>query len=400
MSLPASTQVLVAGAGPVGTVAAYWLASHGIDVVIAEAGPDCAADLRASTFHPPTLEMLQQLGIAGEITASGLKAPVYHFRERQTGEAIAFDMRELSDRTAFPFRVQCEQYIMARLLAERLQQHAKARVLFGHRVVAFEQLRDEVDVALESSTAIHRIKAKYVIAADGGNSIVRKWLNAGFDGFTYPEKFLCLSTEQELADYLPNLAYVNYVSDPEEWQVLLRAPSAWRILVPADEKEPDENLVNDANRDRVFDRLIGETGVETLHRTIYRVHQRVVQRMDHGRVFLVGDAAHLNNPLGGFGMNSGIHDVWNLCPRIETALSRGHDAESFAQFDRQRRAVTHAFIQAQTIRNKAFLEHGAAVNHEQSLQNMRATAANEEERIEFLLRQAMFRSLEDAAAIR
>ncbi|MEL7297910.1 MAG: FAD-dependent monooxygenase, partial [Pseudomonadota bacterium] len=199
--------------------------------------------------------------------------------------------------------------------------------------------------------------------------------------------------------HLPNLAYVNYVSDPDEWQVLLRVPSVWRVLVPADEATPDRDLLSDQNKCAVFDRLIGAPNTETEHRTIYRVHQRVVKRMDHGRVFLVGDAAHLNNPLGGFGMNSGIHDVWNLCPRVAQALRDEHAPESFAQFDRQRRAVTHSFIQAQTMRNKEFLEHGAAANHERSLQRMRDTAEDDDQRHAFLMRQAMFTSLADAAAI-
>ena len=394
------TQVIVAGAGPVGTFAAYLLASHGIDVLVVEAGDDCAQDLRASTFHPPTLEMLDDLGLADELLERGLKAPIYHFRERQTGEVIELDLGELTPHTRYPFRLQCEQYVMATLLAERLQKHPKAQVLFGHRLIHFEQTPDGVGVAFENSREIVKARCRYLIGADGGASIVRKWLNTQFEGFTYPEKFLTLSTKLELRDYIDNLAYVSYVSDPQEWLVLLRVPSVWRILVPAGEEQSDEFLLSDDYKNQVLSRLTGRQDVDTEHRTIYRVHQRVVSRFDHGNVFLIGDAAHLNNPLGGFGMNSGIHDAQNLCEKILHSIKNGHDQRAFELFGRQRYAVTHSFIQAQTIQNKALLEQGAAAGQQQRLQQMRFLRGDQQRRREFLLKQAMFTSLEQANAVR
>ncbi|MFK7957133.1 MAG: FAD-dependent oxidoreductase [Lysobacterales bacterium] len=394
-----TAEVIIVGAGPVGTFAALALANQGIDVVLCEAGATCAQDLRASTFHPPTLDMLQELDVASDIINLGLKAPKYHFRERQSGEYVEFDLSELSDELQFPFRVQCEQHVMAGQLASKLEAHPNAEVLYQHRANSFEQDDLGVTVAFETPYSIEKIRARYVIAADGGNSILRKWLGVEFEGFTYPEKFLCLSTKVELKDYIENLVYVNYVADPSEWQVLLRVPSVWRILVPASEEESDESLLSDANRDEIFQRLIGQSGVTTEHRTIYRVHQRVAKRFDHGRVFLVGDAAHLNNPLGGFGMNSGIHDAWNLQEKVATCLKSGHDAELFKLFDKQRRTVTHDFIQAQTMQNKELLEHGAAEGHARRFAKMKAMAASDQLRREYLLRQSMVSSLRDAAAI-
>ena len=393
------TQVIVAGAGPVGTTAAYRLATSGFEVILCEAGADCALDLRASTFHPPTLEMLDELGMAEAIIERGLKAPVYHFRERRSGEVVEFDLSELAGETRFPFRVQCEQHVMAGILAEKIALHPNADIRFNHRVTAFKQTDDGVEVAVETPYAMETIRADYLIAADGGNSIIRKWLGAEFEGFTYPERFLTLSTTEELSDHIANLSYVNYVSDPNEWLVLLRVPSVWRILVPASEQQSDQWLVSDDKKDQVFEHLIGKTGVHTGHRTVYRVHQRVAKQFNYGRISLVGDAAHLNNPLGGFGMNSGIHDVWNLCDKIIHNLHNGHDERALALFDRQRRAVTHSFIQAQTMQNKKMLEHGPGENHQRRLQEMRDLAASKDSRLPFLRRQAMFTSLQEAAAI-
>ncbi|MBX2846759.1 MAG: FAD-dependent monooxygenase [Acidiferrobacterales bacterium] len=393
------TEVIIAGAGPVGTVAAYNLANQGVKVILCEAGPNCAQDLRASTFHPPTLEMLDQIGMCEQLIEKGLIAPTYHFRERQSGEVIEFDLTELKDMTKFPYRVQCEQHVMASMLAAALEQHPNCEVLFNHRVTSFTQDGDGVDVALENPYEIVKKKAKYLIAADGGNSIIRKWLGVQFEGFTYPEKFLTLSTKLELRDYIDGLAYVNYVSDPAEWLVLLKVPSVWRILVPASEEQSDEFLTSDDYKEDVLFRLTGQRDVQTEHRTIYRVHQRVATKFNHGRIFLTGDSAHLNNPLGGFGMNSGIHDAWNVCEKIVQCLQDTHDEKLFDQFDRQRRKVTHDFIQAQTIQNKALLEHGMAEGQKQRLEQMRESHDDATKRRQFLIKQSMFQSLEDAQAI-
>jgi 3-(3-hydroxy-phenyl)propionate hydroxylase len=394
------TQVVIAGAGPVGTIAAYYLAEHGIDVIVIEAGPDCAQDLRASTFHPPTLEMLDQLGVAQPLIDRGLKAPIYHWRDRKSGEVVDFDLSEVSDVTRFPFRLQCEQYHMARLLAGKLENHAHAQVRFSRRLLHFEQDSQGVTVSAEGSYSIEQIRCDYLIGADGANSLVRKWLGVEFDGFTYPEKFLCLTSQVPLEEYLPNLAHVNYVSDPEEWLVLLRVPSVWRVLVPTQPDDDDGYLLSDEKKNKVFSGLVGDgTTVKTEHRTIYRVHQRVAKSFREGRVAIIGDASHLNNPLGGFGMNSGVHDAFNLCEKLVAVIKGGANDDLLSLFDRQRRTVTHSFTQAQTIQNMEMMRGGQTEAHERRRQAMRDLRKDDVKRRDYLLRQAMFDSLRDAAAI-
>lgn len=393
-------QVAIVGAGPVGTVIATLLAQAGYDVVVLEAGENCAQDLRASTFHSPTLEMLDQIGITPMLLERGLKAPIYHWRDRKSGEVIEFDMAELADVTRYPFRIQCEQYHLSRALAEGLARHGNAQVRFSNRLLTFQQDDKGVDLWVETMTGIDKLRCDYLIAADGANSIVRKWLGIEFDGFTYPERFLCLSTEYELADHLPNLAYVNYVSDPDEWLVLLRVPSVWRVLVPTDASQGDDELRSDRIKNGIFDRLVGDgAAVKTEHRTLYRVHQRVAKSFVEGRVILAGDAAHLNNPLGGFGMNSGVHDAFNLFEKLEPALKAGKPNGSLDLYDRQRRTVTHAFTQAQTIENMALIKGGADDAHKKRRDAMLAIKADDEKRRGYMLKQAMFESLAQAAAI-
>ncbi len=394
-------QVLIAGAGPVGTVMATLLAKAGIEVIVLEAGEDCAQDMRASTFHSPTLEMLDEIGITPMLLERGLKAPVYHWRDRVSGEIIDFDLSEIADKTRYPFRIQCEQYHLSRALASGLELYANASLRFGHRLLSFEQDATGVSVAAETIYGIKHFRADWLIGADGANSLVRKWLGTEVDGFTYPEKFLCLSTDTELSEHLPNLAYVNYVSDPEEWLVLLRVPRLWRVLMPAPGEASDDELRSDAMKDAVFDRLIGDgAAVQTFHRTVYRVHQRVAKSFLEGRVMLIGDACHLNNPLGGFGMNSGVHDAFNLAEKLLPAIKLGKPDGNLSLFDRQRRTVTHAFTQAQTIQNMAFIKGGSDKAHERRRTDMLAIKNDDANRRAYLLRQAMFESLEQAAAIK
>ncbi|MFN7173168.1 MAG: FAD-dependent oxidoreductase [Thermaurantiacus tibetensis] len=388
-------EVLVAGGGPVGAVALAALREAGVDALVVEAAPQLPEDLRASTFHPPTLEMLDRLGLLAELLPQGLKAPVYQYRVRATGEVLAFDLSELADVTPFPFRLQCEQWKLTRLVRSRFPD----RVVMNRRVVHFTQDREGVTVHLEGPTAIETVRTRFLVAADGANSLIRKWLDVHFDGFTYPEKFLTLSTPEPLEQHFEGLAYVNYVSDPRWWHVMLRVPELWRVLVVADEDMPDSELLADRTKERVFDRLIGKADVETRHRTIYRVHQRVATRFDHGRVLLAGDAAHLNNPLGGLGMNSGIHDAMNLAEKLVAILKEGADPEELLpRYGRQRRQVTQTFIQEQTRRNKAMIEAEEEARRP-VFDEMARTLADPEKRRAYMLRQAMFASLEEAAAI-
>lgn len=393
------TNVVIIGAGPVGCIAAYYLAQNGLDVVLVEQGPDCAQDLRASTFHPPTLEMLDTLGLAEPLIERGLKAPIYHWRERRTGKVFEFDLSEIADETKFPFRVQCEQFHLARMLAEKLENVENASVLFSHRMLGYEENESGIEVKLESPYAIETIQADYLIGADGANSVVRKLLGVEFDGFTYPEKFLCFTTREPLEEHLDNLAPVNYVSDSSEWTVLLRVPSLWRVLVPAGSNESDEELLSDKKKEQVFDGLIGKPEVETEHRTIYGVHQRVAKSFRKGRVCIIGDAAHLNNPLGGFGMNSGIHDAFNLCPKLVDIVKNGADAEPLlSRFDRARQQQTHDFVQSQTRINMEYMRGGEDGEHELRKQDMERLIVDKNARREYLIRQSMIESVRAAAA--
>ena len=385
-----SAKVIIIGAGPVGTFVAYCLAEYGIETILLESETSCETDMRASTFHPSTLKYLDNLNLANELIDKGLKAPIFQYRIRATDEILEFNLEELSDVLDFPFRLQCEQYKFARMLADKLDNHKYSSVMFNRELISFSDAGNKVKLKVDHKGIVEDYECDYLIGADGANSIVRRNLGIEFGGFTYKEKFFTLSTEKPLENYFTDLSYVNYVSDPDEWFVMLKAPSAWRILVPVDEKLDDDLIRSDDYVRNIFKRALNsDDRIETIHRTIYRVHQRVVDTMRSGRVILAGDSAHLNNPLGGFGMNGGLHDAWNLAKQLDEIINHNKNEELLDLYDRQRRTVMNEFIQKQTIRNKKMIEETGDDKYSSEWNRMRNIHENDTERREYMFRQTM-----------
>ena len=396
-----SAKVIIIGAGPVGTFAAYCLAEYGIETLVLESESTCETDMRASTFHPSTLKYLDNLNLADELIEKGLKAPIFQYRIRSTDEVLEFNLQELDDVLDFPFRLQCEQYKFARMLAGKLDRHRHSSVLFNRKLINFSEGKNKVTLDVDHHGTSEQYQCDYLIGADGANSIVRRNLGIEFSGFTYEEKFFTLSTQKPLENYFSNLSYVNYVSDPEEWFVLLKAPSAWRILVPVPQTLDDKAIKSNDYVSDIFRRVLNSSDpIETIHRTIYRVHQRVVNKMRYGRIMLAGDSAHLNNPLGGFGMNGGLHDAWNLAEKLDGIINHKKDQDLLNLYDRQRRTVMNDFIQKQTIRNKKMIEETGDANYSSEWMRMRNLHENENERRDYMLRQSMTQSLINEAAIK
>ena len=396
-----SAKVIIIGAGPVGTFAAYCLAEYGIETLVLESESTCETDMRASTFHPSTLKYLDNLNLADELIEKGLKAPIFQYRIRSTDEVLEFNLQELDDVLDFPFRLQCEQYKFARMLAGKLDRHRHSSVLFNRKLINFSEGKNKITLDVDHHGTSEQYQCDYLIGADGANSIVRRNLGIEFSGFTYEEKFFTLSTQKPLENYFSNLSYVNYVSDPEEWFVLLKAPSAWRILVPVPQTLDDKAIKSNDYVSDIFTRVLNSCDpIETIHRTIYRVHQRVVNKMRYGRIMLAGDSAHLNNPLGGFGMNGGLHDAWNLAEKLDGIINHKKDQDLLNLYDRQRRTVMNDFIQKQTIRNKKMIEETGDANYSSEWMRMRNLHENENERRDYMLRQSMTQSLINEAAIK
>src|SRR5262252_8883134 len=132
-------RVVIVGAGPVGLTAALALGKRGIPTVLLTAEAEPVMELRGSTFHPPTLDLLDEFGVVPRMIEAGLKAPTWQFRDRETGPVATFDLSLLAGDTSHPYRVQCEQWKLMRLLQDEYLKIPGAEIRFGHDVKAVRQ---------------------------------------------------------------------------------------------------------------------------------------------------------------------------------------------------------------------------------------------------------------------
>jgi 3-(3-hydroxy-phenyl)propionate hydroxylase len=395
-----NNHVIIAGAGPVGCTAALILAQAGVKVTLLESEASLIEDLRASTFHPPSLDMLDDLGVTEKLLPQGLIASKYQYRDRTSGAYAEFDLGVLSDITKHPYRLQCEQYKLTRTIKPMLEETGNADIRFSTTVKSVVDHSDHVAVTVDGPDGEETITARYLIGSDGSRSVVRKEMNIEMEGFTYPELFLVVSTDFPFEDHLPNLSHVNYISDSEEWCTILRVPGFWRVLFPTKEGSTEDELVDANNLEARMQRLVkSDAPYNIVHTTLYNIHQRVAKQYRKGNVLIAGDAAHLNNPLGGMGMNGGLHDVFNLCPKIIDILQKGASEDLLDLYERQRRDVTIDFIQNQTIQNKKNIEQMTQEQRLEHIDGLNKMISDPEQAVAFLSRNNMFDALERAAEI-
>jgi 3-(3-hydroxy-phenyl)propionate hydroxylase len=384
---------------------ALYLARREVPVLLLEKEPELPVDLRASTFHPPSLEMIDALGygVIGEMLAKGLVVDRYQYRDRRSGEVANFDMSLIAGDTPYPYRLQLEQYEFTRIVSERLSRLPAADVRLSHEVTGFAQTDDYVDVEVRSPAGTETIRAPFLVSAEGAHSIIRKLAGIGYLGFTYDEKFLVVSTPFPFEDVFDDLSWVNYVADPEEWCVILRTEKIWRVLFPTrPENQEDEALLlsDEFIQERLHHLWGKEDDYDIGHRTLYNVNQRVAESYYQGRVLLAGDACHINNPLGGMGMNGGLHDGNNLAAKLVRILRDGEDhSPLFEHYNRQRRDLAVRFVQEHTIANKKLMEATDAEAQNARQRMLMETAADPVKAREFLLERAMINCVRDSEAL-
>lgn len=395
-----AVDVIVAGAGPVGLVAANVLADAGVSVVLLEADTKVPTNLRASTFQPSTLDMLDRFEVTAPLMAMGVKSPLMQYRDRQ-GWVAQFDFGVLADDCRHPYRVQCEQFRLCQLLAERLQSLPNAQIFFGTE--ALEVVKNDTDAGVSIRVNENGIKgelqARWLVCADGGKSVLRKSIDIELEGFTWPERFLVASTDFDFTQVMPDLSTVSYFADSQEWYFLLKVPGMWRVMFPVGEHEQEQDILSDAGINRRLQRVHAKgTPYELKHRTIYAVHQRVAPTYRNGAAFIAGDAAHLNNPLGGMGMNGGIHDGFAIAERLAGVLRGTLPAACLDDYERERRPVALEYVNKITIANKRNLEAKDPVQYAQWQRAMDRTAADPALCREYLLKVSMIESLRNARA--
>jgi 3-(3-hydroxy-phenyl)propionate hydroxylase len=389
-------RVLIVGAGPVGVTLALLLAQRGLPVTVLEAEAQPIIDYRASTFHPPTMDMLEESGITAGLLAMGRVCPTFQYRDRREGKIAEFDLGVLRNDTRHPYRLQCEQFKLVEFVLQRLATMPGVDLRYAHRVESIVQTDAGVTALVTTPSGAERFTGSWLVGTDGGRSTVRKSLGIEFEGLTYPERFLVAGTTFDFRSAIPDLCSVHYIADADEWVTLLEIPDMWRFIAPVQAASDEEALSDGFIQSRLQGFVPRGTQYDVQVRAIYRAHQRVAASYRRGRAFLAGDAAHLNNPIGGMGLNGGLHDALDLADRIARVWRGEATVDILDGYERKRKPVVVSAILAQTAQNKRLLEERDPVVRKETLERWRRTAADPELAYRHLLQTSMIAALRAA----
>jgi 3-(3-hydroxy-phenyl)propionate hydroxylase len=331
--------VAVVGAGPVGLITALGLVHYGVPVVVYEEDDRLSLDTKAGTVLTRTLEVLHRYGVLDPVLAASLRIDEIGDIDRATNEARqSVRTGDLVEDTRFPFVINVPQHELEPVLRAELERRAPGALHMRHRVTGFTQDDDRVTLTIDTPDGERTAEARYVLACDGGRSQIREQLGIVVDGTTYDERYSLVDLKVDLdVDNPRDYPYLAYFGDPSEWMILVRQPHCWRFLFPLgrDRDEPSRDELAAKAR-----RFIGDVDdLEILGSNVYTVHQRVAQRWQVGRVFLMGDAAHLITPMWALGLNTGVLDASNLPWRIAWVLRGWADEHLLEAYETEQSPV-------------------------------------------------------------
>ena len=382
--------ILIVGAGPVGLSLATALTHANMPVYVFEKDSELSPEARASTFQPCTLEMFDEWGVLDIVLARGHQVDFLQFWERQSHELIAqFDYSVIASDTPYPFRLQCPQSILTRVLKPHVEAQDCGEVFMSHELVSFVDCDDHVAATFETPDGQITVKGRILCGADGSKSVVRERLGLRFDGMTYRDRFLLIASDIDYARIYPDLGPVSYIFDPDEWVIILQLPDITRTVFRIRDDEDSEAIQQDAAiRARIENFSESAVDFEIAGSSIYSVHQRVADTFRVGNVVILGDAAHINNPMGGMGMNSGIHDAHNLADKL-IRIRAGEPIHLLDQYNAERRQYALDHVQQATRKNYQDMAAQDRDYRQKRNDELRAIAGDSTRMREYLLKRSM-----------
>lgn len=321
-----NTQVVIVGAGPVGLALALGLARHGVHTVVLEQREKPSQYSRAPAILTRTLEILDGWGVFERFRAEGTYLEELRaFWVGSEEPVLSVPLGQLRSQTRTPGVLVLPQNRTEALLAAAAEESGLCEIRRGHRVVAFRETSVGVRVDVQPNEgAAYTERCAFLAGCDGAHSAVRAGLGFTFDGKTYPRCFL-------LADFA-----IRDNRDKQPWprlrvekgrlsMAIRIAPQLWRMIGLVGQDTPDAEALAPAALAHRAERLLGSGAWDCVWAQTFNVHCRTATAFGRGRVALAGDAAHINSPAGGQGMNSGIQDANNLAWKLARALDKEGD---------------------------------------------------------------------------
>lgn len=398
--------VVIIGAGPVGLCLALALDKAGIASTVVETLKEenfLEQVPRAGTNHASTLELYDSIGLYEKLEPRGIVAPKFQYWERRDWKLIAeFDHGVLKNDTRFPFALQCERIKIVEEGLKLAKTKPNIDVRLGTTFESFEHDASGVKaIVVNEDGQRETIAGSYLVSAEGARSIVRKGLDIEFEGFTETERTLNIEVSYEFRDH--GFEERNYISDPVQWSNLFhwKGPhDRWRVHFPTKAHETEAGILAEDNLHRLLRGFLDyKSGYIIRASNLYTVHQRVARKFRAGRCILVGDSAHVNSPIGGWGLNSGVHDAFNLAGKLTSILRGEADDAVLDRYERQRRHVARAHTQADTMQNKRRLAEQDPGVRRKNQEELRRISQDPEAARKFLLRTSLFDSRREADEI-
>lgn len=375
-------RVLVVGGGPVGLSVGLALAGRGLLVDIVERHTEIRRAPKASTFHPPTLQIFEEWGVFDRIDELGIRIPRAQYWRRSTNELVAeFTFDVLADHTDFPYRLHLDQYFITSTLRDAVLAQPTARLRHGVSLVELAQDDTGVTVQLDRDGELETARYDVVLGADGMRSTVRSLVGIDYTGYTNPGYHLLVGVEDyQLSENFRDLAPVAMFLDTDDWVDIIANPGWLKVIFHSESADADEATA----RRRVDSTGIFEPGYSVCYSSTYRTYQLVTPRITEGRVALLGDAAHINVEFGGMGLNSGVHDAYYLARSIARIADGADIGTEFADYENARSTATAGSVQHETIQNTRALK-----DPEGEICALSAAASSVEASTSFLLRKTM-----------
>lgn len=331
------TQVLIVGAGPVGLMTALGLARENIDVCLIEAEDRIVYTPRAISYAWPIFAPLEAFGVLDDMMAAGHTVDARTWRVFKTGETIVYNHDAVRDITDRPYSLTLGQDRLAEVILKHLQRYPNVAIHWGTRFTGLTQSDREVTVLADRQGETVEFKADWVVAGDGGRSVVRKSVGIPLDGFTWPQRFVATNIRFDFEKHGWNSGYL---IDPVYGAVIYRIDekNLWRFTFAENASLPIEGVLP---RIMSFANAVlpGDKKFDLVLHSAYNMHQRSARSYRAGRVLLAGDAAHLTNPTSGFGLMGGLYDSFLLSETL-AAVVKGAAADGILdQYSEERRKV-------------------------------------------------------------